>query len=39
MLQKAMTLEQKKNLDHTKGSSFSVLQNDTLNSIAADVNI
>jgi hypothetical protein len=39
MLQKAMELKQKKNLDQNKGNSFSVLHNDTLNNTAVDVNM
>jgi hypothetical protein len=39
MLQRAMDLKQKKNLDHNRGNSFSVLQNDTLNNIATDINV
>jgi hypothetical protein len=39
MLQRAMDLKKKKNLEHTRGNSFAVLQNDELNKVAMDVNI
>jgi hypothetical protein len=39
MLQKVMELKQKKNLEPIKGNSFSVLQSDSLNQIALDVNL
>jgi hypothetical protein len=39
MLQKAMELKQKKNLDSLKGNSFTTLNVDYLNQIAHDVNI
>jgi hypothetical protein len=39
MLQKAMRLKQKKNLDTLRGNSFAALQFDTLNQISREVNI
>jgi hypothetical protein len=39
MLQRAMDLKKKKNLEHTRGNSFASLQNDELNKVAMDVNI
>jgi hypothetical protein len=39
MMQKAMKLNKKKNLDSLKGNPFSVLQSNTLNQIAADIDI
>jgi hypothetical protein len=32
-------LKKKKNMEHTRGSSFASLQNDELNKVAMDVNI
>jgi hypothetical protein len=39
MLQRAMELKKRKNLEPTKGNSFAVLQVDKLNKVAMDVNI
>jgi hypothetical protein len=39
MLQKAMDLKKKKNLEYTRGNSFATLQNIELNKVALDVNI
>jgi dGTP triphosphohydrolase len=39
MLQRAMDLKKKKNLEHTRGNSFASLQNYELNKVAMDVNI
>jgi hypothetical protein len=39
MLEKAMNLKQRKNLESVKGNSFSVLQFESLNQIVVDVNL
>jgi hypothetical protein len=39
MLQRVVDLKKKKNMEHTRGSSFASLQNDELNKVAMDVNI